>query len=340
MKPFPLLLLFALPLAAHPNHEASVHNDDLDLKQAHTDPPARNQVSIRVAGKRRIIQSNGIPDHDTGQFPSRNNPNSITEQSYSFEIPVKPEVSSRGTAVGHNLFGVALNGVVFDPATAEYYRNDRSSDWNYEALGGAVDLGLDDHHAHVQPTGAYHYHGLPSGLFERLSGGKQQMTLVGWAADGFPIYGLYGYKDPKDAKSGVVKVRSSYRLKQGTRQGSAAPRGKHDGTYTSDYEYVDGLGDLDECNGRFGVTPEFPEGSYHYILSEDYPFIPRLFRGEPNRTFMKGGPGGGQRGGPPGGGPPVGGGRPQGPPPGSDRRPPFGHPPHGNPPEGPPPGRR
>ena len=71
-----------------------------------------------------------------------------------------------------------------------------NSKWNYEALSGAVRLGLDQNHARIQPNGAYHYHGLPSKLFEMLSGGEQVMTLIGWAADGFPIYGLYGTKDP------------------------------------------------------------------------------------------------------------------------------------------------
>ncbi len=281
----PLILL--LPLGAHPNHPASVHNAELDLVKAHRSTPEDNEVTITVAGDRRVITSNGMPDHDTGRFPNRRNPNAITEQEYSFSIPVEPEANDRAAEVGHNLFGVALNGVVFDPATAEYYRNQRGSEWNYEALSGAVDLGLDDHHAHVQPTGAYHYHGLPTGLFLRLSGRRKEMTLIGWAADGFPIYGLYGYAEADDASSGVKLLRTSYRLKQGPREGRGSPPGNHDGSYTSDYEYVEGHGDLDECNGRFGVTPEFPKGSYHYVLTKDYPFIPRLFRGTPDPSFAK-----------------------------------------------------
>ena len=51
-------------------------------------------------------------------------------------------------------FGVALNGVPFDPGTAEYWENDRSSDWRYDALSGKINLGLDQNNAHVQPNGA------------------------------------------------------------------------------------------------------------------------------------------------------------------------------------------
>ena len=51
------------------------------------------------------------------------------------------------------------------------------------------------------------------------------------------------------------------------------------GTLTQDYEYVAGLGDLDECNGRTGVTPEFPGGIYHYYVTEGYPYIQRCVKG-------------------------------------------------------------
>ncbi|MFO1162141.1 MAG: YHYH protein [Reyranellaceae bacterium] len=55
-----------------------------------------------------------------------------------------------------------------------------------EALSGARPLGIDQNKAHVQPDGSYHYHGLPTGLIDRL-GGRGMGLLVGWAADGFPI---------------------------------------------------------------------------------------------------------------------------------------------------------
>ena len=51
------------------------------------------------------------------------------------------------------------------------------------------------------------------------------------------------------------------------------------GAFTQDYEYVEGLGDLDECNGRIGVTPEFPEGIYYYVVTDDFPFFTRCLKG-------------------------------------------------------------
>ena len=65
------------------------------------------------------------------------------------------------------------------------------------------------------------------------------------------------------------------------------PGGQHDGTFVQDFEFVEGSGDLDECNGRFGVTPEYPDGIYYYVLTDAFPFVPRMFRGTPNESFSK-----------------------------------------------------
>lgn len=203
---------------------------------------------------------------------------------------------------------MAVNGVMFDPGTAELWNGDMR--WHYEALSGFMakhgSLGMDHNLAHVQPTGAYHYHGLPMGLLEQLDY-KHKMALVGWAADGYPIYGPYCYSNSDDSKSRLKEMKSSYRLKSGSRP-AGSPDGEYDGSFAQDYEYVKGTGDLDEFNGRVGVTPEFPRGTFYYVLTETWPFIPRAFRGVPDASFHKGPPGG-MRGGHPGGrfGPPGGG---------------------------------
>ena len=267
-----------LPLASF------AHSDEFHAKLVAADQTLdmAPQSAISIEGSKRIITGNGLPQHQVGQFPNRGNPHEITTQNKRYEVPLHPEIAAKPTALSRQPWGVAVNGVPFDPGTAEYYKRDRNSIWNYEALSGQVRLGLDTNHAHVQPSGAYHYHGLPTALFEQLSGGQEQMTLVGWAADGFPIYCLFGYTDAKDPQSGVTKLTSSYRLKQGTRPGGTrGPGGRYDGAFVQDYEYREGEGDLDECNGRFCVTPEFPRGTYAYFLTDDWPVIPRGFRGTP-----------------------------------------------------------
>ena len=47
------------------------------------------------------------------------------------------------------------------------------------------------------------------------------------------------------------------------------------------------------CNGRSGVTAEYPGGTYHYVITASYPFVPRCFAGTPDASFQKGPPGGG-----------------------------------------------
>jgi len=279
-------------LRAHPGHDDSPGTSSTAL------PPP--EVSITEEGSMRIIKSNGLPDHSTGQFPGRGNPNTIGPQHYEFRMPLKPVANRTFATPRHQPVGVAVNGVVFDPGTAEFWNNDPQSGWHMEAIGGPRNLGLDQNHAHVQPSGAYHYHGLPTGLLAQLGTNADRMLLIGWAADGFPIYNVSAHEKANDSSSPLRPMKPSYRLKSGQRPGgTSGPGGAYDGSYTEDYEYVAGLGDLDEANGRTGVTPEYPKGTYYYVATETFPYLLRMFKGTPDPSFARRGPGGRQG---PGGG--------------------------------------
>lgn len=308
--------LVASVASAHPHHseqtvpatQPSAVAADSSTVFFQADLP-EGKVSIVVKDGVRTITSNGIPNHTPGSFPNRGNPNRISAQSYKFTMPVEPELADRASDARGMVTGVAINGVPFEPGTAErwspdgHQRGGRPTGWSYEAIepGGKTNLGLDKHNAHVQPTGAYHYHGLPTGLLESIS---NEPKLVGYAADGFPMYGPKGYADAKDADSKLVELKSSYQLKKGQRpDGNDGPGGRFDGTFTEDYEYVAGSGDLDEANGRSGVTPEYPDGTYYYVVTEDFPYLPRMLKGDADDSFRKGRDGGGgddrrRRGGP------------------------------------------
>lgn len=296
-------LLGAALSMAHPDHAPEPLRGQQSLPS--------HQVQIVVEGAFRVIKSNGIPDHAPGAFPRRGNPNTVAAQNYTFRMPLKPAMESAPTQRRGWFWGVALNGVPFEPGTGETWDNDPRSEWRYEAATGFLDLGLDEHHAHVQPNGAYHYHAIPTGLVQRLGGDGKKMLLLGWAADGFPFYSGYGHSDAKDAKSPLRLTKSSFRLKSGTRPAAPeGPGGKYDGRFTQDFEFVDGSGDLDECNGRYGVTPEFPGGTYYYCVTAEFPFVGRSWRGTPDPSFSKGdrspgfGPEGRRPPHPPGGRPP------------------------------------
>jgi hypothetical protein len=231
------------------------------------------EVTVTVDGGTRRIVANGLPNHETGEFPNAGNPNSISAQSYDISLPADPKPSAEPTA--YNVpqpFGIAYNGVIIDPFAAEWFNDDPASGWQLAAL--ANPLGFDEQNAHVQPSGAYHYHGPAMALLTTTD----DPELIGWAADGFPVYGPYGYNDPDDATSPVKELASSYRLRSGERPDG--PGGAYDGTYIEDYGYVAGSGDLDECNGRRGVTPEYPDGTYYYVATNSWPYFGRCFVGE------------------------------------------------------------
>ena len=242
-----------------------------------------SKVSLTATGLGQTLTSNGLPDHAVGQFPNQGNPHRISAQNYTFTIP-QAEAPGTAQALGlRTLFGVAVNGVPFDPGAAEFWQGNPRSGWQYEALGGAVALGLDANYAHVQPSGAYHYHGLPVGLLTELGwSGTSASPLIGYAADGYPIYAMTA-----EVNGQVVKMTSSYQLKSGNRPGGSEPAGRYDGAFIQDYQYVAGSGVLDECNGATVRTDAYPEGTYAYFLTDTFPVIPRCLKGDAHDSFAK-----------------------------------------------------
>ena len=97
--------------------------------------------------------------------------------------------------------------------------------------------------------------------------------IIGWSFDGHPIYGPYGFTDRenKNPYNEIKQMISSYRIRQerDVLVGNDLAQIDKMGTYIEDYEYVEGLGDLDQYNGRFCVTPEYPLGVYAYFTSLD-----------------------------------------------------------------------
>ena len=108
----------------------------------------------------------------------------------------------------------------------------------------------------------------------------EHSPIIGWAFDGNPIYGPYSYEDPTDQGSNVIRMRSSYALKTNlvyneitnpTPSRVDGPLLADDaaGKFVDDYEYNFGSGDLDQYNGRFCKTPDFPNGRYCYFVTID-----------------------------------------------------------------------
>lgn len=239
----------------------------------------------------RVLSANGIPDHDVGEFPNSGNPNTISSQTISADLTLSPVESTNATTLGgpRGVTGYVLNGVKIDAGTAGSCDDsgnncsliDNSGSWSIEALGqSGFNFGTDDNNAHVQPGGAYHYHGMPEGFITNQGGNSTTMTIIGWAADGFPIYARYGYSIASDSTSALKSMTGSYQLINNNSSARPSTSIYALGTFSQDWEYIDGSGDLDECNGRVGVTPEFPDGIYHYFATDSYPYFQRCVKGE------------------------------------------------------------
>ena len=147
------------------------------------------RISIRVKVSRLLITGNGLPrGTTTGIYPVQTsddayqydrNPNSIRAQTLSYSLPGRPTRATRPRCLGLGPVGITLNGVVlFDGLDA--LNRDAIAHEVQDACGG-----------HPERTGTYHYHAISACLLKRASP-KAHSSLVGYALDGFPIYGTRG----------------------------------------------------------------------------------------------------------------------------------------------------
>lgn len=237
------------------------------------------------------LASNNIPNHDFNDMQARF-ATPVSEIAQEFTIPRNPSLQSSSGALSQRGYNaVMLNGVVLDILSAGCYRPDgrrvdengnvaigcRTGDaWMLDPLGPGAGFGTDQHNAHTQPDGLYHYHGNPMAMFDS-NPGENGSPAIGFAADGYPIYGSYF----KDKSGNVRQAISGYQLKSGQRPSSANdPGGTFNGMYVDDWEFA-GHGDLDACNGMT------VNGQYGYYVTGTYPWVIACFSGKPDDSFLK-----------------------------------------------------
>jgi hypothetical protein len=318
-------------------------------------------ATVQADGVSWRLLSQDLPgDVLVGTFPNSENPNSILPQIVNLLWPLRggqnlnaprpPRRLPRGP-IGLSVVGILM----FGPEADQLVPGNRGTFWNLNAITANI-FGEDQYGGHPTQIGAYHYHDtefITGNAWEYIPGfldGYRQLDghskIIGWAADGYPIYGPYGYQDPNSSNSLVIKMQSGYiedikinrpadpvlkvrgnfaktntitlqnpddawpglnllgfsgtckvLRKEGNQivvnqritvtsnqliQGSWPV-----GIFTEDFVYSSGAGGtLDQHNGRFCVTPEYPEGTYAYFATEDsqgnpaYPyFIGNTFYG-------------------------------------------------------------
>lgn len=264
------------------------------------------QVEIVSSGTQCTINVNQIPNHDFNDNSARF-ATDVAVVVDSFQIPAMPAFANSDSSLALGTTeGIFLNGVTLDILAAACYGvgseplgeekigcgpDNNDNPWRYDPMSPLNTFGTDAHNAHTQPTGKYHYHANPVAMFEQ-SCGETASAAIGFAADGFPIYGAC-FKDPDTGE--VRKAQPSYALKDngGPRQdvtGYQTPQagvgvvasGNYDGQFRGDWEFIANSGDLDQCNGMT------INGQYGYYVTDSFPWVINCFKGSTDSSFSAG----------------------------------------------------
>lgn len=283
------------------------------------DADSANVQTVLYSSSHVYVRTKGIPAYITGPFLD-GNPSIASNQNAIFKFPLTPAPNTgTATSTTGGDIGIFINGVaLFDYRDGVSWKNATNSlaggplggtgdgVWNRDAVL-AERSGFDCAKGHPA-MGNYHHHQNPSafkldlvvlsticnlydadGLYVMDS--THHSPLLGFAYDGYPIYGAYGYKNT-DGTGGITRMKSSYSLRSITTRttyadgstvtpGPAVSSTYPLGYFREDYQYVASSAPdyLDVHNGRFCVTPEYPLGTYAYFCTVDanwnsyYPYV-------------------------------------------------------------------
>lgn len=209
-----------------------------------------SSFTVSIQGDRRVFTGNDLPDHVTGNFPIASNddaytydrnPNSIQGQTITLSLPANPAAAAQPNCVGGEV-GIMLSGVVIFSA------------FDAEGRDAPAHEVQDNCDGHPQVSGFYHYHNLSDCLADNTSG---HSALMGYAFDGFGIYGYYGEDGAEVTNADLDQC--------------------HGHTHTIEWD---------------GQMVEM----YHYHATHEFPYVVGCFHGEPAVRALSGGEGPGQQG--------------------------------------------
>ena len=265
--------------------------DDLTTNQSENN---RCVVEVEYTDEFAVVTSNGIPNHDYESTLGC----CAAEIDYEWKIPLSPQnAQSVAYAPERGAVAVSVNGVpFFGPEDGPggdavafhhgYYEEDRQQ--IVLGLCGAHSAGTVFHY-HFDGN-CVHWHPEEQGKnwidwMMDLVRSDEPSPVIGFAFDGYPIYGPFGY----GVSGNLQEMRSSYRLKEGNNGYGGI----------DDWEYVPGLGDLDECNGISSPIRGISGDIYHYHSTKmsgsgdiGFPYFILCYSGVPETSNY--GQGGGQ----------------------------------------------
>jgi len=264
-----------------------------------------------IADSTVSFSGTGLPYHSYGNALAANTPG-IRNYNLTWTYRGGTQVEGSSVPTSGGLIGIWLNGVaMFNPSAQSgsptgpnlFYPT-----WQYNAASEAgkelgYTFGEDLAGGHAAPPNQYHYHdgaflnawltgsGYDSGpvgstglaetsvikyLYSGLTHADGHSKILGISADGYPVYGPYGYITASNNSSGVKRMNTGYTL-------NAPDSRKHTavsntvlyplGIFVQDYSYT-ASGDLDQHNGRVCVTPDYPNGTYAYFLTLNSDLLP------------------------------------------------------------------
>jgi YHYH protein/Secretion system C-terminal sorting domain len=256
-----------------------------------TSPDSADILKVCYNSTYTYVSSDGLTIN-MGQYL---NPGYCYAQNYIHRFPRTPTVPSTKTiAPKTGAIGLLNNGIpIYGLGDSKSWNGSTNSNmgsgiWNvevYKSEGFTLDTAFA---AHPQQQSAYHTHASPYRLYKNVASSTHS-PLIGFAFDGNPVYGPYGYSTAMDATSAVTRMKTGYSLRSITvrnklpynvtpsQNGPAVNATYPIGTYCEDYEWLStNGGHLDKYNGRTCVTPEYPSGTYAYFVTISSAGVPQF----------------------------------------------------------------
>lgn len=231
---------------------------------------AKPSLAVSCTDTTVVVTSNGIPHYTFVQVT----PNALSAQNYRWTVPRHPQKAGQTSTIPLlGMVGFSVNGLPFyGPNEGPMPTQSAYGDPIYNSI-------TDECLGHTAMRGDYHYHALlEKCLSERglvaepwkLSdpAGDKASPVLGYANDGFPIYGSFECADP--ACSRIIQLESSWDM-------TGDPTKNAWDAYT--YSQKTGETSLDKCNGHMG-----PSGDYHYHATDGFPYIIGCYAGTPTNN--------------------------------------------------------
>lgn len=241
-------------------------------------------VNVSFDSGNIYVNSRGLVNHPITVVTNAVGHNVLEIQDVSWALPRidLSVVSSSPTTMPDYAVGVAVNGLPFyNISTIDSWNSE--GEWHYNKLKIETHIPLG--YGHVDNGGLMHYYNAEAILLGLTTGTKEvdgaivwdssvHSPIVGWAFDGLPIYGPYGYRSYNSSgipvnSDDIVNIKSPWTLRQGTRE--SGPGGAYTGVFVEDFEVdaskINQPGYTNQYNLRYGITPDSPTTPIWFYVS-------------------------------------------------------------------------